>query len=44
MNTKKLKDIERRSYDPTMPHKDFPPHYHRHRPYRPGIRRTLSAD
>jgi len=26
MNKKKLKDIERRSYDPTMPHKDFPPH------------------
>lgn len=43
MNEKKLKDIKRRSRDPTEPHKDFPPHYHRHRPYQPGVKRIITS-
>ena len=44
MNEKKLKDIRRRSYDPTEPNKDFPPHYERHRPYKEGKRGGITSE
>ena len=41
MNENKLKNIKRTLKDPTAPNKDFPPHYERHRPYHPGVKRIL---